>query len=138
MEKFLKHHGVLGMRWGVRKGPPYPLSNTKVRFKTGGMDPTEFRRAREKWNALEEFPGLTGKEKERVYEELDNNLTKEEKSYAIVSKRIDDYLYTAINKGHNQYKIIDRERQEPPKTWDEQLSDILDEVVGKDWRKYDY
>lgn len=25
-EEFLEHHGILGMHWGQRNGPPYPLS----------------------------------------------------------------------------------------------------------------
>ena len=26
-EDFLEHHGILGMKWGVQNGPPYPLSS---------------------------------------------------------------------------------------------------------------
>lgn len=127
----LKHYGVLGMHWGIRKDP-------KVYYKTGGLSKEAYVRSCDLWQKLDEFPGLTGKEKERVYEELDNNLSDFEKGLSIVKKHIDNYLYTAINKGHNQYKIIDRNRIEPPKTWDEWYDDIFTEVFGSDWRKYDY
>lgn len=37
-EEYLEHHGVQGMKWGERHGPPYPLSrdiSTGARLKTG-------------------------------------------------------------------------------------------------------
>lgn len=131
------HFGTEGMHWGIRNSPPYPIKRYRVRMKTGNMDPDEYRRAHSLWKRLKEFLGLSGGEKERIYEELDNNLSSEERKRAVVSKRIDNYLYTAINKGHNEYKIIGKERLEPARTWEEELSDILDAVIGPDWRKYD-
>lgn len=133
----LSHHGIDGQRWGVRNGPPYPLSSSRIHYKTGDMEPAEYNLACSLWNKYREAGGLSIKEKEYVYEELDNNLTADEKTYAIVSRRIDDVLYTAINKGHNQYKIIKKQRLGGRSTWDEMLDDILTAVVGKDWRDYD-
>lgn len=31
-ERFLAHHGIQGMKWGTRNGPPYPLSASRKSF----------------------------------------------------------------------------------------------------------
>lgn len=101
------------------------------------MPPDEYARACSEWTKCPEFPGLTGREKEHVYELFDNNLPDKDRTSAIVSKTFDNYLYTAINKGHNQYKIINKKRIGLALNWDDTLDEILTEVVGKDWKKYD-
>lgn len=105
-----------------------------ARFATGSMSPGEFARATELWKTKREAEGLTAKEKEHVYEELDNNLTAEEKGLCIVKRAIGDYWYTAINKGHNQYKIIYKDPIDPYEDW---MDEVMSEVIGRDWKKYD-
>ena len=49
------------------------------------MNNEEYTRAKEMWSKFEEVK-MSQKEKEHVYEELDNNLTSEEKENALVNK----------------------------------------------------
>ena len=72
-----------------------------------------------------------------MYEELDNILSTEEKELSVVSRAIDNYRYTAIHKGHNEYKIIDRERIGRKFPVEPIIAEVLSEVIGPDWEDYD-
>lgn len=81
---------------------------SNARLKTAKMPLEEIARAVEEWQKHTEID-IPQSEKKYVYEELDNDLTVEEKERAIVNRSIGNYYYTVINKGHNQYKIIQKE-----------------------------
>lgn len=102
-----------------------------VQRKTGNMSEDEYALAKETWTRYNEVE-MPQHEREHIYEEFDNNLTAEEKSLAIVRRPIGDYHYTAINKGHNQYKIIDRRLIEEP---EDVVNSVLTEMFGEDWSK---
>lgn len=101
--------------------------------RSANMPPDERARAIDEWQKHTEID-IPQSEKEHVYEELDNNLTIEEKESAIVSRPIGDHRYIAINKGHNQYKIIEKEPIIKT-TGDTTIDDVLDEVLDFDWRE---
>ncbi len=42
MDYVLVHHGVKGMRWGVRNGPPYPLDNANAKAHNNDAPPPAF------------------------------------------------------------------------------------------------
>ena len=107
------------------------LVSNRYRSIMGEMDPEVFAEAVRMWDNNDEYPGLTGSEKEHVYEVLDETLPRKITD-PIVRSEIGEYRYVAICKGHNQYKIIYREAIEPK--W---YDDIMEIVVGTDWRKYD-
>ncbi len=102
--------------------------------RTGNMSTDEYTLAKAMWKEYDEVV-LDSVEKEHVYEELDNNLSAEEKASALVRRPIGDYYYTAINKGHNQYKIIKKESIDGG-TGDSLIDEVLDEVLDSDWRNY--
>lgn len=101
-----------------------------VNLKTANMDPDEYARAKSLWYSVDEID-IPQSEKEHIFEELDNNLTAEEKSKAIVSRPIDDYYYRAVNLGHNQYKIYAKDAIDMPK---DVVDEVLTEMFGNNWR----
>lgn len=107
------------------------LLGRSVRYKSGGMPPEEYERAVELWERYKEAD-IPQREKERIYEEFDNNLSDEERKLALVRRPIGNHYYTAVHKGHNQYKIIDKSLIYKPK---DIVDEVLTEMFGEGWKQ---
>lgn len=143
----LFHYGIPGMRWGVRRTPEelgYARAGNNdtigennalgrnVHFKTAKMPVEEYVEACRRWNEFDEVD-IPQSEKEYVYEELDNHLSEAERERHLVERAIGNYRYTALQKGHNQYKIIDKQLIDKPA---DVVDEVLTEMFGPDWRDY--
>lgn len=107
------------------------LFGKNVRYKFGHMPPEEYERAVELWERYKEVD-IPQAEKERIYEEFDNNLSDEERKQALVNRPIGNHYYTAVHKGHNQYKIIDKSLIYKPK---DIVDEVLTEMFGEGWEE---
>ena len=107
----------------------------RARFKTGEFSQQEYSAAKSLWKEYKEIELKAG-EKAKVVEELDNNLTAEERVSAVVSRPIGNYRYTAINLGHATYKIINKEVIEGVSTSETIIDEVMDELFGKEWRQW--
>ena len=105
------------------------IINSSTRFKTGDLDPSEYALGKQLWNryAEQNIPYQRGKE--ALFEEFDNNLSPEEKKSCIIHKAVDDYKYTAVHLGHNQYKVIRVEQIE--NTFEKEMMDLFGDEYGK-------
>ncbi len=102
----------------------------RVFFKNQDMDPDEYMLAKMEWNKHQEIKVPYPGGREALVEEFDNNLDEEEKKCAIIHKDVDNYHYTAIHLGHNQYKFID---VTPIEGTD---AEELKELFGDEYEKY--
>lgn len=128
----LYHHGILGQRWGVRRTPEE--LGRHARFKQSKMSTEEYKHACDLWKLFPEKKNLPDP-KNRVLSSFSTNLTAEEKEQSMVHTFFNNHLYTAINKGNEQYKIIKYKHiTGAPMDW---MDEIMSEVIGDDWRDYD-
>ncbi len=104
-----------------------------ARLKTGELPPDEYQRAVEEWQKRKEIP-LSPKEKAEVIHNFNNNLTAEERKHALIHDEYGNYHYYAVNKGFDTYKIY---KKEPIDQIDPIVEEVLSELFGSDWRKYD-
>lgn len=88
---YLTHHGIKGMHWGVRNGPPYPLSNKRV-FISGTS----------KLN-LKDNPYYRGKLPDRVANEIDLLVSSKARVHVGDAPGVDSSVqdYLASKKYHN-------------------------------------
>lgn len=142
---YLNHHGTKGMHWGIKNGPPYPLkrnsgsanlSSSKIHFKFPEMSEDNRRYANRLWNnnvgIKPEFNSTSS-----VLSMFTNTLSSDEKEEPIVRGFLGDYLYTGINRGYEDYKIISEERIERPAGRPKGVvDDVLSSIFGWDWEDF--
>ncbi|MCQ2530291.1 MAG: hypothetical protein MJ086_03455 [Lachnospiraceae bacterium] len=85
------------------------ISN-KVHRKTGGLNAQEYAEYQRELNAIKEYSQLRlpPDEYAHIMSEINNNMSEEDKKHALIRKPIGNYIYTFINKGFDEYIIIDK------------------------------
>ena len=114
-ETHIFHHGIKGMKKGVRRfqnidGTLTPAG--KVRYSKKKTDSSVVKSISKQMNntlaSSYKKPKISGKERAHVLSELMTHMTRDQRSQQIVSKYIGDYLYTFVKKSEGIYDIINK------------------------------
>lgn len=106
-EDYLMHHGIKNQRWGVRRGPPYPLEsgiNTKVKTRTKAAE----QRAKKKQAKRAAKTAARAEAKERAAEE------KREKNKTLQDK-INEMSDAELIERTNRLRLENAYKRELPK-----------------------
>ena len=92
--KYLEHHGILGMKWGKRNGPPYPI----------GSDDHSASEKKAGWRAsLKKSPSYAVKR-----HKIAKRVKLQNKAEAITKKDVDRYREYLKKKDPKEAKNIDK------------------------------
>lgn len=149
MTNELYHHGRLHQRWGVRNGPPYPLSSATVkkaytkkkRGIAGVIEAHRQKKVEEKAAkaAKEEAARKAAAEKEKARKEADKERVLREGSAIEVSQYANELtnkeLQDVVNRIKNRNELAKYTQQELDQGW--KTVDSVMKKVGniKDWTK---
>lgn len=137
---YLKHHGILGQKWGVKNGPPYPLtgrtmsSSEKKAKKTGKryvkVEPTELKRSASSMSDEELSKEVKRKGLESSYKKYQKEAKKAELSNLDQARQVAELARTSATTIEKAADDAFKEYHKYQKSQID-LSDISDEDLRK-------
>ena len=109
MDNYLVHHGILGQKWGVQNGPPYPLSKSDMSSsekKHYNVDPHELRKNMDQMSDQELQRAINRINLQNTVESLDRSTVKKGKNAVLSDLRDFNNLSTEAIKAFNTIKKI--------------------------------
>ena len=116
-DEFLEHHGIKGQKWGVRNGPPYPLSSgksKKVRESYGGIS-----KRKKKKQQLKNLEKARRQRAKNIQERKETAQTKEEilknRDPVAMLKNVDKFTTKEIQDFNTREQAISQLSQQAAK-----------------------